>query len=140
MGTSDTLYGDGRSRAMTVNPSELEPFRCEVEPDGATVRVRPVGELDLATVPRVDAELAELWSVGFTTLVVDLRSVTFLDSTGLRMLLAWQATTSADGIVFGVIPGPRVVERMLEVGGVADHLTTYWPTNGSGPPARTTAD
>ena len=73
---------------MTVDQSDLEPFRCEVEPDRATVRVRPVGELDLETVPLVDAELAELWSVGFTRLVVDLRSVTFLDSTGLRMLLS----------------------------------------------------
>jgi anti-sigma B factor antagonist len=92
---------------MTVDQSDLEPFRCEVEPDRATVRVRPVGELDLETVPVVDAELAELWSVGFTRLVVDLRSVTFLDSTGLRMLLAWQARSAADGMVFGVVPGPR---------------------------------
>ena len=44
---------------MTVDQSDLEPFRYEVEPDRATVRVRPVGELDLATVPLVDAELAE---------------------------------------------------------------------------------
>ena len=124
---------------MTVDQSDLEPFRCEVEPDRATVRVRPVGELDLATVPLVDAELAELWSVGFTRLVVDLRSVTFLDSTGLRLLLTWQARSAADGMVFGVIPGPPVVERVLEVAGVADHLT-YWPANGSGPAVRTTAD
>ncbi len=101
--------------------------------------MRPVGELDLATVPAVDAELAELWSVGFSRLVVDLRSVTFLDSTALRMLLAWQAQSASDGMVFGVIPGPPVVERALEVAGVADHLT-YWPANGSGPAVRTTAD
>ena len=65
---------------MTVDESDVEPFRCEVEPDRATVRVRPIGELDLATVPLVGAELAELWSVGFTRLVVDLRAVTFLDT------------------------------------------------------------
>ena len=124
---------------MTVDQSDLEPFRCEVEPDRATVRVRPVGELDLATVPLVDAELAELWSVGFSRLVVDLRAVTFLDSTALRMLLAWQAKSAADGLVFGVIPGPPVVERVLEVAGVADHLT-YWSANGSGPAVRTPAD
>jgi anti-anti-sigma factor len=124
---------------MTVDQSDLEPLRCEVEPDRATVRVRPIGELDLATVPLVDAELAELGSVGFTTLVVDLRSVTFLDSTALRMLLAWQAKSAGDGLVLGVIPGPRAVERVLKVAGVADHLT-YWPANGSGPTVRTTTD
>jgi hypothetical protein len=34
---------------------------------------RPVGELDLATVGIVDAELADLWAVGFSSLVLDLR-------------------------------------------------------------------
>ena len=74
-------------------------------------------------------ELAELWSVGSTNLVLDLRAVRFLDSTGLRMLLAWQARSSADGLDFAVIPGPQVVERVLQVAGVADHLT-YCPANG----------
>jgi len=124
---------------MTIDHAELEPFRCEVEPERATVRVRPVGELDLATVPLVDTELAELWSVGFTNLVLDLRAVRFLDSTGIRMLLAWQARSSAGGLVFAVIPGPRVFERVLQVAGVAEHLT-YCPANGSSPAGRTTAD
>jgi anti-sigma B factor antagonist len=124
---------------MTVERSELEPFRCEVEPDRDSVRVRPVGELDLATVPLVDTELAELWSAGVTRLVLDLRAVRFLDSTGLRMLLSWQAKSSTNGLVFAVIPGPPVVARVLEVSGVADHLT-YWPADGSEPAARTSAD
>ena len=65
---------------MSTHGPELEPFRCEVVPDRETVRVRPVGALDLATVPLVDAQLADLWSVGFTRLVLDLRDVPFLDS------------------------------------------------------------
>jgi anti-anti-sigma factor len=109
---------------------ELQPFRCEVEPDRAAVRVRPVGELDLATVPIVEAQLAELWSVGFTHLVLDMREVVFLDSTGVRLLVSWHAHGSADGVVFGVIPGPPPVQRVLEIAGVADHLT-YWSPNGS---------
>ena len=63
---------------MPVHRSELEPFRCEVVPDRAVVQVRPVGELDLTTVPLVDAQQAELWSVGFSSLL-DLREVSFLD-------------------------------------------------------------
>ena len=116
---------------MSLHQSELEPFRCEVEPHRAEVRIRPVGELDLHTVPVVDAQIAELWSVGFTRLVVDLRAVRHLDSTGLRMLLAWTATSAADGIGFFVIPGPAMVRRVLEVSGVADRLS-YWSPNGSG--------
>jgi len=108
---------------MAFDRSELEPFRVDVVPNREQVRVCPVGELDLATVPIVDAELAELWSLGFARLVLDLRDVCFLDSTGLRMLLSWQATSSADGVQFSVIPGPPVVERMLELAGVVGYLT-----------------
>jgi anti-anti-sigma factor len=118
---------------MAVDQSELlGVFRCEVVPDRETVVVRPVGELDLATVPVVDAQLADLWSVGFTRLVLDLRGVGFLDSTGLRMLVAWQTHGSIDGLVFGVIPGPPAVARALDIAGIADHLT-YWTADGKGP-------
>jgi anti-anti-sigma factor len=112
--------------------SELEPFRCEVEPDRSAVRVRPVGELDLATVPVVEAELAELWAVGFTQVVLDLREVRFLDSTGLRLLMSWHERSTADGCAFSLIAGPPAVQRVLELVGVADRLT-YWSADGSGP-------
>ena len=115
---------------MAFNRSEIEPFRVDVVPDREEVRVWAVGELDLATVPLVDTGLAELWSLGFARLVLDLRNVRFLDSTGLRLLLSWQAACSADGARFSVIPGPPVVERMLEIAGVAGHLN-YSSANGS---------
>jgi anti-anti-sigma factor len=118
---------------MRFERSEPEPFRCEVEPDRAAVRVRPVGELDLATVPLVEAELAELWSVGFMRIVLDLREVRFLDSTGIRLLLNWHARSSANGLVFAVISGPPKVQRVLELAGIADRLTYYSP-NGRGSP------
>jgi anti-sigma B factor antagonist len=107
---------------MTLDQSDLEPFRCEVAPHRAEVLVRPVGELDLATAPLVDDQLAELWSVGFTHLVVDLREVRFLDSTGIRMLFLWHARAESDGGAFSVIPGPRVVQRVLELAGLDGRL------------------
>jgi anti-sigma B factor antagonist len=108
---------------MPFDRSELEPFRCEVEPHRDEVLVRPVGELDLATVPMVDEQLAELSSAGFTRLVLDLRAVRFLDSTGLRMLLSWQGRSTNDGFAFSVVPGAPVVQRVLQIAGVEDWLT-----------------
>ena len=115
---------------MSVHRSELEPFRCEVVPDRAEVRVRPVGALDIATVPLVDAQLGDLWSIGFTHLVLDLRDVPFLDSTAVRLLWSWHTHSANDGIAFGVIPGPPAVQRVLEVAGVDERLT-YWSPDGS---------
>jgi anti-sigma B factor antagonist len=117
--------------AMPFSRSELEPFRCEVHPARAAVQVRPVGELDVATVPVVDAELADLWAVGFSNLVLDLRKVCFLDSTGVHLLCTWTAACEADGIVFRVIPGPPAVQRVIELAGLSDRLPFTAP-NGTG--------
>jgi anti-anti-sigma factor len=106
----------------SFDPAELEPFRCDVDPDRDAVFVRPVGELDLATVPVVDAQLAELVAAGFTRFVLDLRGVRFLDSSGLRLLLAWGASSRPDGVDLTVIPGPAPVQRIFELAGVTDFL------------------
>jgi anti-anti-sigma factor len=125
---------DWNSAATRFPRSEIEPFRCDVEPTRAAVHVRPVGELDLATVPLVDAELSDLWAVGFSSLVLDLRQVCVLDSTGLHLLMSWTAACEADGIAFSVIQGPPVVQRVIELAGVSDHLTFTSP-NGTSPNA-----
>lgn len=106
----------------SFDPSELEPFRCDVDPDRDSVFVRPVGELDLATAPSVEAQLDELVAAGFTSFVLDLRGVRFLDSSGLRLVLSWGANGGADGLDLRVIPGPPQVQRVFEVAGVTDLL------------------
>jgi len=60
---------------------EFEPFRIDVEPARDSVRVAPVGELDLATVDKLRAEIERLRESGFARIVLDLRGVRFLDST-----------------------------------------------------------
>jgi anti-anti-sigma factor len=70
-------------------------FDLRTERDAAGVaRVLLRGELDLATAPQLEGALRELREAGEPT-VVDLRGLTFLDSTGLRALL--QATADAQG-------------------------------------------
>jgi hypothetical protein len=64
-----------------------------------------------------------------SSLVLDRREVSVLDSTDVRMLLTWHLI---DGMVFGVIAGPPTVQHVLEVAGVAERLT-YWSPDGSRP-------
>ena len=54
--------------------------------------------------------------------MLDLRRLTFIDSTGMRLVLTWHARARRDGISFAVIPGPGVVQRLFEVAGVLDQL------------------
>ena len=100
---------------MFLDPLNHPPFRCEVEPYRETVCVRPIGELDLATVPVVEEQLSELEAAGFTNLTLDLRDVRFLESTGLRMLLRWNAKSRADRFVFRLVAGPPAVGRLLDL-------------------------
>jgi anti-sigma B factor antagonist len=101
---------------------EFEPFRVDVEPDRESVRVAPVGELDIATVDKLQSEVSRLLGTGFERIVLDLRGVRFLDSTGLRLVLELDAAAKADSHELCVIRGSDVVHRIFEVTQVADRL------------------
>ncbi len=87
----------------------------------------PVGELDLAAAPIVDGRLRELADDGSPALVVDLREVTFMDSSGLRLILAWDARAHGDGVEFALIRGSDSVQRVFELTRVAERLTFVEP-------------
>jgi anti-anti-sigma factor len=101
---------------------EFEPFRIDVEPARDSVRVAPVGELDIATVEKLRAEVDRLRESGFTKLVLDLRGVRFLDSTGLRLVLELDAAAREAGQELAIIRGPAVVQRIFDVTQVSDRL------------------
>jgi len=69
-----------------------------------------VGELDLATTPRLAEAIDELRDSGFDHVVLDLRGVTFVDSTGLRLILS----LAASPLTLELIPGPPAVQRIFE--------------------------
>jgi anti-sigma B factor antagonist len=106
---------------------EFEPFRVDVEPEREAVRVAPVGELDIATVDKLQAEVARLLETGFAKIVLDLRGVRFLDSTGLRLVLELDAAAKAESHALFVIRGPDVVHRIFEVTQVTERLNFVDP-------------
>jgi anti-sigma B factor antagonist len=94
----------------------------DVQPQRETVEIIPAGELDLATVGHLQSELEKMIEVGFDRIVIDLRPVEFLDSTGLHALLSAQARAEREGWQLAVIPGQRAVQRIFEVTGAIDRL------------------
>jgi anti-anti-sigma factor len=97
-------------------------FCVAVEDDRVFVRVCPVGELDIGTVEHVAAEIDRLCDAGFARIVLDLRRATFLDSTGVHLILDTQVASSRDGWDFDVIAGPRQVQRTFELAGILSHV------------------
>jgi anti-anti-sigma factor len=65
------------------------PFTVQIRSGLDAVEVRPVGELDLVTVPLLDLQLRHLRDVCQGPVLLDLRSLTFMESRGVRLCLAW---------------------------------------------------
>jgi anti-anti-sigma factor len=86
---------------------------------GGTVRIVPVGELDIATVPQFDQSFDAAVEQAPESIVVDLAQVTFIDSTGLRALLAMSERYQGD---LGLSVGSPAVERIIDVTGTRDQL------------------
>jgi len=105
-------------------------FSCEVRRDDGSGLVRPAGDLDLETVHRVESALAELRDEGCGSLVLDLRGLTFMDSTGLRLVIRWHAAARDEGFRFAVVPGPDIVQRIFRLTGMDAHLTMAEPPPG----------
>lgn len=78
------------------------------------------GEVDAHSAPTLEAHLADQPSD--RPLRLDLAGVTFMDSSGLRVLIdAHQRATEADHPMTIVRPS-RVVTRLLEISGLDEHL------------------
>ena len=71
------------------------------------------GELDLATVPQLSAAVAEHHDAGL--LVLDLTAVTFIDSTGVRVLIQADRSCARSGSRLVVLAGDGPVRRLLDL-------------------------
>ncbi len=100
----------------------MEPFTCSVTPERDHVVVAPRGELDMATVGKLDQELRQLHESGFSRIVLDLGGLSFMDSSGLHLVMRWTADASRDGFTFELEPGPPVVQRIFELAALTDEL------------------
>jgi anti-sigma B factor antagonist len=94
------------------------------ELDGAekNVVVAPVGDLDLATAPALREMLIELVAAGMVRVVVDLADVTFIDSSGLGILVgAAKRLEAANGRLAIRNPRPQA-QQVLELTGLDEVL------------------
>jgi anti-sigma B factor antagonist len=89
--------------------------------EGATLVVAPRGEIDLATVDIVKGAVEGELRPG-DELVLDLRGVEFMDTSGLRYVLELAQRSSREEFVLRVIRGPRAVQRVFEISGVEGRL------------------
>jgi anti-sigma B factor antagonist len=80
------------------------------------------GELDLASGPELESELDQLNGPDTNLVVIDLRRLEFMDSTGLSILVRAHQRLASEGCEMGLVRGSQQVQRLLDLTGVADRL------------------
>ena len=108
----------------TIDRSQHDPstLHISVHPQRDAVRVAPNGELDLANAASLQAQLDELRAAGFEHVVLDLRELTFMDSSGVRLILREDHLARSAGHGFSLIAGVPAVQRALELCGLSAQL------------------
>ena len=95
----------------------MDEFSVSRRRVGDAIVVAPSGEIDLATIDALQAEVDAAASEA-SPVVLDLREVTFIDSAGLRLVLE----TSRKAAPFRVVRGPREVQRIFALVGLEERL------------------
>jgi anti-sigma B factor antagonist len=98
-------------------------FRVDVRSEGRATVIALSGELDLASSAALDEELLRVIESGAQQVVIDLRELEFMDSTGLSTLVKAHQRADEAGQGFAVVRGPQQVQRLLSLTGVEERLT-----------------
>ena len=98
-------------------------FSVEEHNHGGASVLTVNGELDLRTSPELEQRLSKAFDGGAELVILDLRGIEFMDSTGLRVLLSAHQRAHESGRRFALVRGADQVERVLTLTGVRDLLT-----------------
>jgi anti-sigma B factor antagonist len=85
------------------------------ETEGTTVRLALSGELDIAGAARVEQELERIEREPPATIVLDLSGLAFMDSTGLRVIMAADARAREQARRLVIVRGSDTVQRIIEM-------------------------
>lgn len=97
-------------------------FDTRCEHHEAAVVVVASGELDLASADELRTVLRGP-EARAKTVVLDLRNVTFIDSSGLSVIVGHSRRADADGFRFAIaVGGARTVERLFDLSGLRETL------------------
>ena len=108
--------------AILGREREAGGLDVELEPEGERVLVRAWGELDLSSAKEFEAKLREAIKGNPFGITLDLGGVTFIDSTGLRVLISAAMMSHASRRELIVLRASEQVRYVIEASGVEDLL------------------
>jgi anti-sigma B factor antagonist len=86
------------------------------------IHVQLTGELDISSASGVESRLIEVEQRAPERLILDLRRVNFIDSTGLSMIINADGRARRDGRQLTIVSGEGVPRRILRTVGLEERL------------------
>lgn len=104
--------------------TDVPSFELVVDSGDGRVTFTPRGELDLATAPELEDKVLTAVRAAEQPVVLDLRQLTFMDSTGVRTIVAAHQISEETGCELRVVRPPREspVSRVIEISGIDEAL------------------
>jgi anti-sigma B factor antagonist len=103
---------------------EATPFALSAHEQGKLLVLRASGDLDLSGKARFAKVLAAIDPRRTSRLVIDLADVSFIDSTGLAMVLEAWSKCRRDRLRFAVVLGNGSARRAFEAAGLIEVVPT----------------
>ena len=98
------------------------PFEINVVRDRESATVTLAGELDIATVPRVEEAIEATLTGEVKQLTVDLSGLGFVDSSGLRLFIVLDQRAAEQGFELRLLRPDAQVLTVFQVSGVEENL------------------
>jgi len=102
--------------AMVVDMKQAEDLMLQTRVDDRGTTLFVVGELDLRTAPRLRSELQRVLALGSSGLVVDASAVSFVDSSGLGILVGARKAATEVGVRFELRPSEPMRSLLVRTG------------------------
>ncbi len=113
---------DGQAKHADAAALGAPQLELQDHGSGAQHTLVLTGELDMAWSSVLDAAVRKVCTEQTETVALDLRKLTFMDSSGLRAVLLAQELCEQHGCEFLLIPGPPQIQRLFEVTGLLERL------------------
>ena len=84
--------------------------------------IQPHGALDLATAGQLHAGLTAALERSTQTIVLDLSQLTFIDSSGIHLIMRAIHLTAQHEREFFLLRGPRQIQATFDLAGITDRL------------------
>jgi anti-sigma B factor antagonist len=115
---------DPQQHRSTRSEQVIEAGKLTItsEREGVVHSITLSGELDLATVPRLQDELERVEASDARSIIVDLSGLSFIDSAGIRLIITAEERSRVDSNRLVLLKAPASVQRVFQLTALEDQL------------------